>query len=120
MATYTYGLIAGRHPLPVGEYLLTGEIDASPVGTRALFDALFTRIVRLPLREDDRVRLYLTGLTRAALLAVDLLRTHHPGVMIELVEYDQASGTYVPTLFTVNVDGGGQMLHVVPALVSAI
>lgn len=88
------GLIAGRHPLPVERYLLDAPVDASPAAVSALQDAIIAAVEALP--AGGHVDLYLTGLTRAAILAVAALQDHE--LTATLYEFDQATGQYVATM----------------------
>ena len=124
------GLVAGRHPLPVDRYLLAGEgeVDASPAASPALVAAIQAAVAALPNTSGGEfwgrgpVDLYLTGLTRAALLAVDALRG--AGRHVSIWEYDAQTGGYVHTLecpaYPSDVDTGVgyQPVHV-PTILAA-
>lgn len=97
------GLIAGRHPLPVEQYLLE-QADASPAATPALFVQIEEAVRRLPwFPQQPPIDLFLTGLTRAALIAVQEL--HISGFDLTLGEWDAAASRYHATLHWM-ADGG--------------
>jgi len=84
------GLIKGRHPLPVDEYILQGEVtDFSPEAVQA---GVIEGISSLNLKIGQEIDLYITGLTIVSLFAVDHLR--RMGITVNVYGYNPSTGEY--------------------------
>ncbi len=112
---YDVGVLAGRHPLPVSEYLISDPVEPG----QGAYDAVYTasyKFCRGILADHGRrvVRLFYTGLTETTLAAVDgfeAAKAKHESEAegetvseyeaakanfgcITLMRYDAASGEY--------------------------
>ena len=84
------GLIEGRHEMPVERYLLPANV-ADLVGFHGgLYEAAYNAGLET---NPGPVTLYITGLTVAAIGAVDGLRD--AGCEITLANFDRESGDYI-------------------------
>lgn len=83
------GLCAGRHDVPVGEFIFNGEIN--PVDFAGM-----DKIVHSVLGHKGitSVTLYVTGLTAAVGAVVGWCSCN--GVALTLLHYDRTSGQYLP------------------------
>lgn len=89
METKIVGLISGRHPLPVQEYIFTGAVN--PIGFEEMHN---TVCAFLDTTKCGNLVVYVTGLTACtvALVAECVKR----GISLTLMHYNAADGTYVP------------------------
>lgn len=86
--SYTFGLIEGRHPMPVKAYLLTGEVNPVDIET------IETMVSAAIPGDAGHIDLYVTGLTAATLAVVSVCERR----MITLTawHYDRATEGYIP------------------------
>ena len=91
--TATFGLVAGRHPLPVDKYIWTEEVQ-NPMDHKALYEHASNVIGN----EWDEITVYVTGLTPCLLAVVD--HCHWAGITLKVMQYDRNNDSYVEsTLF---------------------
>lgn len=90
MSNIKVGVIAGRHPLPVDEYLVTREVTPGDDAYQAAYQAA---------KEHGEIRdtgssvdLYYTGLTELTLGALDGYTAAY--INVEAYRFDAASGQY--------------------------
>lgn len=84
------GLIANRHPLPVSEYLMEADATEQYGYHQRLYDEVIRRTARYA---GVNVRLYVTGLTIAAIAAVKGLEA--AGCTVLVMNYDRESDSYI-------------------------
>ena len=96
------GLIEGRHPLPVSEYLLPANATDLYGFQQDLYDAAAVAVARwCDNHPGETMDLYLTGLTIAALGATLMLFQLHADLRLDppcVWTYDAASTEYKPVV----------------------
>lgn len=86
MRKKTVGLCAGRHPLPVEEYIFPAELNPTD------FDTM-RRIASDFLVGVDHVTVYVTGLTAAMLAVVSVCASR--GIGLTAMHFDRSCGEYL-------------------------
>ena len=82
----TVGLCAGRHEIPVEEYLFPDPIE-DPLD----FDAMYKRAMSV-VPESGHLTVYVTGLTAAMLAVVAACESKY--CTLYAMHYDKTTGTY--------------------------
>ena len=85
------GLFAGRHELPVKNFIFTGEV--SPVDFKRMDEGSVCWLMQHT-EPGDVLFLYVTGLTAATVAVIKACKTL--GVGLVLMHFDRTSGRYVP------------------------
>ncbi len=94
------GLVAGRHPLPVDQYIVSEELTSrlTQLLEEGNYDGI-THLVHSQLKVlldnegDVKVELYITGLTAVALAALSWCNAN--GVEVVAMNYDRETGKYL-------------------------
>lgn len=94
MSGVRVGLIEGRHPLPVEQYLLSPDPTAQQGYHGGVYWAAYQAGRELA-KTVETIHLYLTGLTTAAIGAVVGMKADGVANVV-LFSYDSASGKYIP------------------------
>lgn len=101
MSIARIGTVAGRHQLPVDQYLLA-EVTPGQAAYDAAYTVALALFAELDLAEDlDEVQIYYTGLTEVTLGVVDAwmdaqLGFYPPRFTVKWMRYDSAEAAYVP------------------------
>ena len=89
------GLVAGRHEMPVKEYIFNSIPDVLD------FEALSERAIQFWSKHwnCDKVVIYVTGLTSAVLAVVDAWLELNVGSLLSFMHYDRETATYKEQAF---------------------
>ena len=93
------GLIRGRHPLPVDEYFFDSSLEVFTKGEilERYGQSLREKIRNLKKNNYFEVNLYITGLTIACLVVVEMLRGE--GITVHIYGYDPLAKYYYQGTF---------------------
>ncbi|MGT2930219.1 hypothetical protein ACVR1G_08340 [Streptococcus dentasini] len=89
------GLIAGRHDLPVQDYVF-GEGDITfPINPAYLYDVVRTKLDHLDIKSGTGdLTVYVTGLTPALVAVIKLARDN--GHYLTLMYHDRDTDSWIP------------------------
>lgn len=85
--TYKFGVCAGRHTMPVEEYIFGEEIN--PTDYAGMYASAWEKIPA----DADEVDLYITGLTAATLAIVAVCQARN--ISLNAYHYDRDTGEYL-------------------------
>lgn len=91
MTTFTLGLCAGRHDLPVSDFIFADGDITFPINPTALFN-----IAAIKLRDlnyGDKLVVYVTGLTPAVVAVIKYCSIRN--VKLTLKHFDRDSNSYI-------------------------
>ena len=86
------GLIAGRHDLPVEEFIFDKEIE-NPCDFRSMQAYVIGRFHILGLTNEPSIEVYVTGLTAAAVTVINIARLFN--IDLVFMHFDRSTGKYV-------------------------
>ena len=87
-----FGLVDGRHPLPVEEYIFTGELN--PVDVEGIEKMAEQFAVSKKDIEAQVVNIYATGLTVALISAIKAINANFPNAQVVIKHYNRDIGQY--------------------------
>lgn len=91
MTTFTLGLCAGRHDLPVSDFIFSDGDITFPINPPALFN---TAAIKLrDLNYGDKLVVYVTGLTPAVVAVIKYCSIN--GIKLTLKHFDRDSNSYI-------------------------
>lgn len=91
MTTYTLGLCAGRHDLPVSDFIFYDGDITFPINPTALLDTAATKLRYL--YKGDKLVIYVTGLTPATVAITKFCSIN--GIKLTLKHFDHDSNSYI-------------------------
>lgn len=116
MTIIKLGTIQGRHPMPVEQYLINGDVDFEKAHEIA-YNAMTEFLKSTP--KDYAIRLYITGLTRVTLACVsafinfqgdfDVLHDRTSNRQLEIWEYNAQTCSYESVLSYVHASQAADM-----------
>ena len=89
MTTYTLGLCAGRHDLPVSDFIFYDGDITFPINPTALLDTVATKLNFVNF--GDKLDVYVTGLTPATVIKFCSIR----GIKLTLKQFDRDSNSFI-------------------------
>ena len=94
VATFTFGLCAGRHDLPVSDYLLVDGDVTFPVNPVALRNKVAAKLNAVGVKPGSDLTVYVTGLTPAtiAVMSVALANMHK----LTFMHFDRDTNDWIP------------------------
>lgn len=91
MTTFTFGLCAGRHDLPVSDFIFADNDISFPINPTALLD---TAAIKLrDLNYGDKLVVYVTGLTPALVAVIKYCSIN--GIKLTLKHFDRDSNSFI-------------------------
>lgn len=91
MTTYTLGLCAGRHDLPVSDFIFSDGDITFPINPTELLDIAATKLRYL--YKGDKLVIYVTGLTPATVAIIKYCSIN--GIKLTLKHFDRDSNSYI-------------------------
>jgi len=91
MTTFTFGLCAGRHDLPVNNFIFADGDITFPINPTSLFDIAATKLRKL--NYGDSLIVYVTGLTPAVVAVIKYCSIRN--VKLTLKHFDRATKNYI-------------------------
>lgn len=91
MTTFTFGLCAGRHDLPVSDFIFSDGDVTFPINPTALLDTAAMNLRHL--YKGDKLVVYVTGLTPATVAIIKYCSIN--GIKLTLKHFDRDSNSYI-------------------------
>lgn len=91
MTTFTFGLCAGRHDLPVSDFIFADGDITFPINPTALLDIVATKLNFVNF--GDKLDVYVTGLTPATVAIIKFCSIN--GTKLTLKHFDRDSNSYI-------------------------
>ena len=91
MTTFTFGLCAGRHDLPVSDFIFADGDIAFPINPTALLDIVATKLNFVNF--GDKLDVYVTGLTPATVAVIKFCSIK--GIKLTLKHFDRDSNSFI-------------------------
>lgn len=91
MTTFTFGLCAGRHDLPVSDFIFSDGDITFPINPPELFNTAATKLGKL--NYGDSLVVYVTGLTPALVAVIKYCSIRN--VKLTLKHFDRCSNNYI-------------------------
>lgn len=91
MTTYTLGLCAGRHDLPVSDFIFYDGDITFPINPTALLDTVSTKLNFVNF--GDKLDVYVTGLTPATVAVIKFCSIK--GIKLTLKHFDRDSNSFI-------------------------
>ena len=91
MTTFTLGLCAGRHDLPVSDFIFSDEDITFPINPTVLLNTAAMNLRHL--YKGDKLVVYVTGLTPATVSIIKFCSLN--GIKLTLKHFDRDSNSYI-------------------------
>lgn len=91
MTTFTFGLCAGRHDLPVSDFIFADGDITFPINPTALLDIVATKLNFVNF--GDKFDVYVTGLTPATVAVIKFCSIK--GIKLTLKHFDRDSNSFI-------------------------
>lgn len=91
MTTFTFGLCAGRHDLPVTDFIFADGDITFPINPTALLDKVATKLNFVNF--GDKLDVHVTGLTPATVAVIKFCSIK--GVKLTLKHFDRDSNSFI-------------------------
>lgn len=91
MTTFTFGLCAGRHDLPVSDFIFADGDITFPINPTALLDIVATKLNFVNFW--DKLDVYVTGLTPATVAVIKFCSIK--GIKLTLKHFDRDSNSFI-------------------------
>lgn len=91
MTTFTFGLCAGRHDLPVSDFIFSDGDITFPINPTALLDTVATKLNFVNF--GDKLDVYVMGLTPATVAVIKFCSIR--GIKLTLKHFDRDSNSFI-------------------------
>ena len=91
MTTFTFGLCAGRHDLPVTDFIFADGDITFPINSTALLDKVATKLNFVNF--GDKLDVYVTGLAPATVAVIKFCSIK--GIKLTLKHFDRDSNSFI-------------------------
>ena len=91
MTTFTFGLCAGRHDLPVSDFIFADGDITFPINPTALLDIVATKLNFVNF--GDKLDVYVTGLPPATVAVIKFCSIK--GIKLTLKHFDRDSNSFI-------------------------
>lgn len=98
MKTIEFGLVNGRHDLPVYRYIINEVSSEQLFDFNLLEERALTSLMMAVNEGADTIRVYVTGLTSMTIATINAMTTINKGrtnpITLLMAHYDRCSGLY--------------------------